>query len=107
MKPPVLSINHAHGKIEQILQSSTPLCREDVVWMLEYIKKKVAEEDPRLLDLPGPRLIQNFHYFAEVAMMLVSPRSFDHEYDRLKAWLREASYGITESDPQDPSSPSS
>ncbi len=27
-------------KLQQILDSSTPLCKEDIVWMLEFIKKR-------------------------------------------------------------------
>ncbi|UJF35234.1 hypothetical protein [Paenibacillus hexagrammi] len=91
--------NHTKGKLEQILHPSHPLCRDDVVWILEFIKKKVAEEDPQLQDLSQPRLMRNFRYFAEVAMMLIHRRNgFDQEADRLKMWLREAAYGL-----QDPS----
>ncbi|GCL71229.1 MULTISPECIES: hypothetical protein [Paenibacillus] len=82
-------------KLQQILDSSTPLCKEDIVWMLEFIKKKVAEEDLNLKDLSQPRLLQNFRYFAEIALMLIQRRNgFDQDADRLKLWLAEASYGL-------------
>ncbi|MEK8129869.1 hypothetical protein WMW72_18355 [Paenibacillus filicis] len=82
-------------KLDQIMDPSRPLCKEEIVWMLEYIKKKVAEEDPELMDLSQPRLLQNFRYFAEISLMLIQRRNgFDQEADRLKSWLREASHGL-------------
>lgn len=82
-------------KLEQIMDPTRPLCKEEIVWMLEYIKKKVAEEDPSLMDLSQPRLLQNFRYFAEIALMLIQRRNgFDHEADRLRRWLQEASHGL-------------
>ncbi|WP_281887916.1 hypothetical protein [Paenibacillus sp. YYML68] len=86
-------------KLDQIMDPTHPLCKDEIVWMLEYIKKKVAEEDPQLMDLSQPRLLQNFRYFAEIALMLIQRRNgFDQEADRLKAWLHEAAYGIYKPD---------
>jgi len=77
------------------MDPSHSLCKDDVVWILEYIKKKVAEEDPALLDLSQPRLLQNFRYFAEVSLMLIQRRNgFDQEADRLRSWICEASFGL-------------
>lgn len=82
-------------KFDQIMDPSRPLCKDEIVWILEYIKKKVAEEDPKLMDLSQPRLLQNFRYFAEIALMLIQRRNgFDQEADRLKSWLHEASHGL-------------
>ncbi|MDQ1913114.1 hypothetical protein RAC89_22220 [Paenibacillus sp. GD4] len=82
-------------KLQQILDPDRPLCKEDVVWVLEYIKKKVTEEDPKMTDLSQPRLMQNFRYFAEIALMLIQRRNgFDQEADRLKSWVYEASFGL-------------
>lgn len=79
------------SRLEQILHPNHPLCRDDVVWVLELIKKRVAEEDPALLDLPQPRLLKNFQYFAETAMMLIHRRPvYDQELDRIRIWMREA-----------------
>jgi hypothetical protein len=84
-------------KLDQILHPSYQLCREDVVWILEFIKKKVAEEDPGLSGLSQPRMLRNFRYFTEIAMMLIHRKNgFDQETDRLKLWLREAAYGSKE-----------
>ncbi|MCD1257959.1 hypothetical protein B5M42_003765 [Paenibacillus athensensis] len=86
------------GKLDQLLHPGYPLCKEDVVWILEFIKKKVAEEDPQMQVTSQPHLIKNFLYFAEVAMMLIHRRNgFDQEADRLKKWLREAAYGRQDS----------
>lgn len=84
-------------RIEQILHPNHTLKREDVIWVLDYIKKKVADMDPVLMNLPQPRLIANFRYFAEVAMILLHRNVFyDQEYDRLKNYLKEALHGLCE-----------
>ncbi len=47
------------------------------------------------MDLSQPRLLQNFRYFAEIALMLIQRRNgFDQEADRLKRWVQEASHGL-------------
>jgi hypothetical protein len=95
--------SHAHScpdliakrRIAQIVDPSHLLCKEDIVWILEYIKKKVAEKNPQLLELSQPRLLQNFRYFAEISLMLIQRRNgFDQEADRLKAWIAEATFGL-------------
>jgi hypothetical protein len=87
--------NTISNKLEQMFETHHSLSRTDIVWILESIKKKVAEEDPRLLALSQPRLLKNFRYFAEISMMLIHQKSFcDQEVDRLKTWAYEASYGL-------------
>jgi hypothetical protein len=87
--------HHTKSRIDEILQPAHILCREDVVWTLEYIKKKLAEEDPAFLELPSSRLLKNFHYFAEIAMMLIHRHQpQDQEMNRLKMWMAEAAYGL-------------
>ncbi|CAM3356067.1 hypothetical protein PALU110988_18325 [Paenibacillus lupini] len=82
-------------RMDRILSPDHPLCREDVVWMLEYIKKKVADEDPALRDLSQPRLLKNFHYFAEASMLLIRRKHYsEQEATRLRQCLIEASYGL-------------
>lgn len=82
-------------KLARILDPDHPLCRDEVVWVLEFIKKKVAEEDPKWMELSQPRLLKNFHYFAEIALMLIQKRNgFDQEAGRLKDWLNEAVHGL-------------
>ncbi|MGG1553202.1 hypothetical protein [Paenibacillus ferrarius] len=102
MNPTVLKqsttfTNRTQRKLEQILHPSYALCREDIVWILEYIKKKVAEEDPQMQGLAQPRLLRNFRYFAEVSLMLIHQHNgFDTETERLKMWLKEAAFGLQE-----------
>lgn len=87
-------------RLEQILSPSHPLCKDDVVWVLEFVKKKVAEQDPRLLDLPQPRLLQNFQHFAEAATLLLTRRpSCVGEAERLRKTLIEATFGLTSTPP--------
>jgi hypothetical protein len=50
----------SHQRINRILGPEYPLCREDVVWALEYMKKKVADEAPELISLPQPQLLRMF-----------------------------------------------
>ncbi|WP_336786274.1 hypothetical protein [Paenibacillus sp. MMO-177] len=84
-----------NDRIDRILSPDHPLCREDVVWMLEYIKKKVADGDPALRDLSQPRLLKNFHYFAEASMLLIRRKHYsEQEATRLRNCLIEASYGL-------------
>lgn len=88
-------------RLEQMLEPSYPLRKEDVVWILDYIKKKVAEEAPRLTELSQPRLVKTFCCFAEVAMMLIHHRPpHEHEADRLKGWIREALDGLKSEPPR-------
>lgn len=90
--------NPHRDRLQQILHPNHTLKRDDVLWVLDYIKKKVADKDPIFMTLPQPRLIENFHYFAEVAMIMLHRNVFyDQEYDRLKNYLREALYGLDNS----------
>lgn len=84
-----------NDRLEQILSSDHALCKEDVIWVLEVVKKKVADGDPRLLDLDQPRLLRNFQHYAEAASMLMNRRPcYGQEADRLRICLREAAYGL-------------
>jgi hypothetical protein len=92
----------AQRKLEHFLDPAHTLCKDDIVWVLEFIKKKVAEEDPQLLELSQPRLMQNFRYFAEISLMVIQRRNgFDQEADRLKSWVAEAAHGLQSSPSMD------
>ncbi|WP_274650443.1 hypothetical protein [Paenibacillus humicola] len=82
------------GRLERIMSPDYPMCLEDAVWILEYIKKKVADEAPELLALPQPRLLKNFQSFAEASMLLIKHRVFSTEADRLRRCLAEALFGL-------------
>jgi hypothetical protein len=79
--------------MEQISHPAHPLCRDDVIWMLDLIKKKVSEPDSNLIDLNPSQLLQLFHVFAELAMKLIHrmPTCYQ-ETEQLKAWIHEAYY---------------
>ncbi|ANE47430.1 hypothetical protein SY83_15390 [Paenibacillus swuensis] len=83
------------ARYEQIFHPDHPLCKEDMLWMLEFIKKKVADEDPEITSLSQPRLLKNFYYFAEIATLLLHSRlGSSPEAGRLRDWLTEASHGM-------------
>lgn len=87
--------NNTQQRLQQILREDHPLCREDIVWILDYIKKRVADKDSVITNLPQPRLIENFSSFAEIAMLMIHRRGvFDQEADRLRDFLREATHGL-------------
>lgn len=87
----------AGAKFNRLLREDHPLCRDDLVWILDYIKQKAAENDPVLLGLHQPRLLRNFHFFAELALMLLSGRPEPgQEQHALKSMLKEAGYGLYE-----------
>lgn len=89
--------NPASDKFNRLLREEHPLCREDIVWILDYIKQKAAENDPILLGLHQPRLLRNFHFFAELALMLLLGRHTpEQEQHTLKSMLKEAGYGLYE-----------
>ncbi|MEB3102947.1 hypothetical protein [Ferviditalea candida] len=82
-------------KFRAIMDPYYSLKREDIVWMLEYIKKKVADADPHLLNLTKPRLLSNQYYFAKVALMLIQKQyGGQQEMAQIKHWLAEAAYGL-------------
>lgn len=82
-------------KFQTIMDPYYSLRREDIVWMLEYIKKKVADADPHLLNLTKPRLLSNHYYFAKVSLMLIQKQNgAQQEMAQIKKWLAEATYGL-------------
>lgn len=88
----------ADQKLERILSPTHTICKEDMIWVLNYIKSKIAEEDERLMALPQPRLYKNFANFAEAAMLIIHKKQvFDQEADELKTWIAEACYGLSPS----------
>jgi hypothetical protein len=87
---PVAMSDPTAQHLQQILNPAHTLCRDDIIWVLEYIKKKVADEKPLLIELSQPQLLKSYCYFAEVAMMLIQQRHPNHETDRLQKLIREA-----------------
>ncbi|OUM96477.1 MAG: hypothetical protein A9Z00_13765 [Thermobacillus sp. ZCTH02-B1] len=61
----------SESRIDRIRDPARPACRDDLVWLLHAVKKKVAGGDPALQELPRPQLIALFRDFAEAALMLL------------------------------------
>jgi len=82
-------------RFAKLLSPDYPLCRDDVVWMLESLKKKMADEASELSNVPQPQLLRLFQCFADTAMILIKQRNGCHtEIDRLRSSLREAAQTI-------------
>ena len=66
------------------------LSKEQLVEVLTYIDEQVSSRDTILMALSQPRLMTNFHAFAQIALSLVKdePDKVDME------WIKEASYGL-------------
>ena len=94
METSALPRHPADKRIRQILDPAHPICKDDVIWLLDAIKKKVADGDPAISDLPQPQLLMQFRYFAEAAMLLIHRRpNADQEIDRLRFVLSETIRG--------------
>jgi hypothetical protein len=74
-----LNNNRIHSPAEEplrrLLDPSYPLCREDVLWGLDFIKKKVADGAPEWSGLDRPQLLARFACFADMALLLLHHRS--------------------------------
>ncbi|WP_232276803.1 methyltransferase [Paenibacillus sp. 481] len=86
----------AAARMQKILDPNHPLCREDIVWALNYVKRKLVEQDEALRRLSPERVLHNFRYFAEVSLLLHRSSSQSQESDRLRSYLAEAAYGLWE-----------
>lgn len=95
---PTLTRDDREIKFNKLMDDSTMLRREDIIWILNYIKQKAADEDPALLSLHQPRLLRNFRCYAEAATLLLSSRNAGiQESGHIHKLLKEASYGLIES----------
>ncbi|SEM38561.1 hypothetical protein SAMN04488688_11297 [Paenibacillus sp. cl141a] len=84
-------------RIRRMLDPSYPLCREDVMWVLHFVQKKVALKDPALQDLSKPRLLQNFNSYCEAALLLLgSGNHFHTKNGDIRTCLLEAMHGLPE-----------
>lgn len=61
--------------LRRLLDPSYPLCREDVLWALGFIKKKVTDRAPEWSGLDQPQLLAHFACFADMALLLLHRRS--------------------------------
>ncbi|MGG4104532.1 hypothetical protein AAXB25_11385 [Paenibacillus lautus] len=90
-------LSSAAKRIRRILDPSYPLCREDVIWVLHFVQKKVALKDPALLDLSKPRLLQNYNSYCEAALLLLGSGNHIHTKNHdIRTCLLEAMHGLPE-----------
>jgi hypothetical protein len=80
----------AGSRIDRILDPACPACRDDLLWLLHAVKKKVADGAPALQDLPRPQLIALFRDFAEAALTLLGGRTCADELERARRGLADA-----------------
>lgn len=89
---PVNSADAAMRKLERLTQSDYSLCREEAVWLLEYMRATLAcGSAAPVPDWSAAEWKQQFRCFADVALLLIrrGPSPSDLEIERLKAALRE------------------
>ncbi|BFH61541.1 hypothetical protein PAJ34TS1_21330 [Paenibacillus azoreducens] len=83
------------ARIKQIADPRHILCREDMLWVLHYVQQKVAQGEPALLELSKPRILRNFQYFGEAALLLLDRTAAGHTQDeRIRTCLLEAMHGL-------------
>jgi hypothetical protein len=76
--------------LRHLLDSTYPLCREDVLWTLGFVKKKVADGAPEWSGLDRPQLLAHFACFADMALLLLHRRSpSDQETASFRAMLND------------------
>lgn len=86
----------ARYRVDRLNNPDYPLSRDDVVWTLAFVKKKMADEAPDLVGLPQPLLLRKFQSFAEASLMLLKQRGgCGHETDRLRSCLQELIADLT------------
>ncbi|GIP25240.1 hypothetical protein J23TS9_03700 [Paenibacillus sp. J23TS9] len=90
------------ARIKQITDPRHILCREDMLWVLHYVQQKVAQGEPALLELSKPRILQNFQYFGDAALLLLSRITSGQAQDeQIRACLQEAMHGLIPPDDED------
>lgn len=95
MTPSHSNSHNVQQRLDRIFDRNHNLCREDMIYVLELIKKRVADADPHFLELSQPRLLLHFQYFTEVAMQLIHHRALAYDQEnQLRRKLLEAVDGI-------------
>ena len=88
---------HPQHKLKQILHPSHELCREDIIWILEFIGQTLKKGNPRLYEWPPARILDHFRNYAEIALMMIHQRAItDQEPQRIKSLIAEAVHGFYE-----------
>lgn len=80
----------APDTLRRLLDPDYPLCREDLIWALDYIKRKVADGAPEWTGLDRPRLLAHFAAYANLAMHLLHRQSLcGEDAEQLRAMLMD------------------
>ncbi|GAC41623.1 hypothetical protein [Paenibacillus popilliae] len=81
-------------RMARIMDTQHPLCREDIVWVLNFVKSKLTEQDEAWVRLGPERILQNFRYFSEISLLLIHGVSFSEKSEHIRQDLAEATYGL-------------
>jgi len=80
----------APDTLRRLLDPDYPLCKEDLIWALDYIKRKVADGAPEWKGLDRPRLLAHFAAYANLAMHLLQRQSLcGEDAEQLRAMLMD------------------
>jgi hypothetical protein len=89
-----MAVTSMQEKLDSYLEKDA-LTRSEVIWVLDYIKDQIHQDDPMIWGLSKNRLIANFYYYGKISSLLLHQwEKNDQEMDRLTQWLREAAYGL-------------
>jgi len=77
------------ARMDRIMDPNHPLCRNDIVWLLNTIKNRLADDRN---ELPNrDTLLHSYRYYTEVAMLMVHRDSlYGQESERLRKNMKEA-----------------
>lgn len=88
-------------KWTKIMDENTVLCRDDVIWMLDYVKQRLAAKHSHAFHISQDRWLHHFKTFANTAMMLLHDHRFcDQDMQRIKQQLYEASIELQQCNSQ-------
>ncbi|MBB6730263.1 hypothetical protein [Cohnella zeiphila] len=81
----------ANDRWRRLLDPAYPLRREDLIWALDDMKRKIADGAPEWTGLDRPALLARFASFAELAMYLLRrPSLCGEDAEHLRALLKDA-----------------
>lgn len=65
-------VSHLSGPIQRLLDTSQPFLREDVIWALDYIRRKAADKAFLSTGPDQPPCCEYFACFAEMSLLLLN-----------------------------------
>lgn len=84
------------ARLARILDANHPLCREDMIWVLNVIKQQLSDHPDKWAVLAPIQLVHRFHSYAEISLLLVNGSSYGQESDRIRKYLSEVVSGLYE-----------